>query len=137
MVKCTCISLYHYTVHCTIRTRDQSVRRQHRRRTSEKSEMVTYKDTTQVANWSCYMWQEIHICFWLRKLLLVIFLEVKPQKICFPQKAEIHDLPPKTIFKIFKITQNNFKTVLKCIQYIMNWKTYFWQKKFPFSSVGN
>ena len=38
-----------YTVHCTIRARAQSVRRQHRRRTSEKSEMVTYKDSTQVA----------------------------------------------------------------------------------------
>ena len=34
----------HYTVqsHCTIRDRAQSVRRQHRERTSEKSDMVTY-----------------------------------------------------------------------------------------------
>ena len=48
-VKCTCITQCNYTVHCTIRTRAQSVRRQHRKRTSEKSEMMTYKDTTQVA----------------------------------------------------------------------------------------
>ena len=48
-VKCTCITLYNKTVHCTIRTRFQSIRRQHRRRTSEKSETVTYKDSSQVA----------------------------------------------------------------------------------------
>ena len=41
----------HYTVqlHFTIRAKAQSARRQHRMRTSEKSEIVTYKDTTQVA----------------------------------------------------------------------------------------
>ena len=43
-VKCTCITLYTYTVHCTTRTRSQSVRRQHEKRTSEKSEMVTCED---------------------------------------------------------------------------------------------
>ena len=48
-VKSTCITLYNEIVHCTIRTRAQSVRRQHEKRTPEKSEMVTYKDTTQVA----------------------------------------------------------------------------------------
>ena len=47
-MKCTCITLYNYTVHCTIRTRAQSVRRQHRKRNSEKSEMVTYKHVTEV-----------------------------------------------------------------------------------------
>ena len=48
-VKCTCITLYIYTVHCTIRTRAQSVRRQNEKRTSERYEMVTYKDNTKVA----------------------------------------------------------------------------------------
>ena len=43
------ITVYRYSVHCTIRTRAQSVRRQHEKRTSEKSDMVTYKDTTQGA----------------------------------------------------------------------------------------
>ena len=43
-VNCTCITLYTFTVHCTIRTRAQSVRRQHEKRTSEKSEMVTCED---------------------------------------------------------------------------------------------
>jgi len=47
-IKCTCIILYNYTVHCNIRTREQSVRRQHRKRNSEKSEMVTYKHVTEV-----------------------------------------------------------------------------------------
>ena len=40
--------MYNYTVHCTIRTRAQSDRRQHRKRTPEKSDMATYKDSTQV-----------------------------------------------------------------------------------------
>ena len=35
-------------VHFTIRIRAQSGRRQHEKKTSEKIEMVTYKDTTQV-----------------------------------------------------------------------------------------
>merc|ERR1712114_64944 len=48
-IKCTCITLYTYTVHLRIRTKAQSVRRQHKKRTSEKSEMVTYEDITQVA----------------------------------------------------------------------------------------
>ena len=43
-IKCTCITLYTFTVHCTIRTKAQSVRRQHEKRTSEKSEMVTCED---------------------------------------------------------------------------------------------
>ena len=47
-MKCTCIILYTCTVHCTIRTRAQSVRRQHRKRASEKSDLLTYKDYTQV-----------------------------------------------------------------------------------------
>ena len=46
---CDVCTLYNYTVHCTIRTRAQSVRRQHRKRTSEKSEKVTNKNTFQVA----------------------------------------------------------------------------------------
>ena len=48
-IKCTCITLYTYTVHCTTMTKDQSVRRQHEKRTSEKSEKVTCEDSTQVA----------------------------------------------------------------------------------------
>ena len=36
----------HYTVHCT---RAQAVKRQHRKRDTGKSEILTYKDTTQVA----------------------------------------------------------------------------------------
>ena len=43
-VKCTCITLYTYTAHCTMRTRSQSVRRQHEKRTSEQNEMVTCED---------------------------------------------------------------------------------------------
>ena len=43
-----CIKLYNYTVHCTIKTRAQSVRRQHRKKTSEKNEMVIYNNSTQV-----------------------------------------------------------------------------------------
>ena len=35
-MQCTCIALYNYAVHCTIRTRSQSARRQHRKRTSVK-----------------------------------------------------------------------------------------------------
>ena len=42
----------HYTVQlyftCTIRTRAQSVRRQQEKRTSDKSEMVTYNHDTAV-----------------------------------------------------------------------------------------
>ena len=49
LIKQTNRKMYmHYTVHCTIRTRAQSARRQHRRRVSEKNDMVTYKDSTQV-----------------------------------------------------------------------------------------
>ena len=47
-LKCICITLYNYTVHCTLIIRGQSVRRQHRKRNSEKSEMVTYKHVTEV-----------------------------------------------------------------------------------------
>ena len=39
----------HYTVHCIIRTSVQSVKRQYSKTTSEKSELVTYKNPTQVA----------------------------------------------------------------------------------------
>ena len=48
-----CITLYTYTVHCTIRARAQSTRRQHRRRNSEKSEIVTYKHVTEVVRNRC------------------------------------------------------------------------------------
>ena len=44
-VKCTCITLYSYTVHCTMMK--EAVGRQHENRTSKKSEMMTYKDTTE------------------------------------------------------------------------------------------
>ena len=37
-----------YTVQYTIRTRVESARRQHRKRTSETSDMVAYKDATKV-----------------------------------------------------------------------------------------
>ena len=40
--------LHIYTVQYTIRTRVESARRQHRKRTSETSDMVAYKDATQV-----------------------------------------------------------------------------------------
>ena len=49
IVKCICITLHTYTVLCTIRTRAQSVQRQHEKKASEKSEMVTCKDNTKVA----------------------------------------------------------------------------------------
>ena len=56
--KCTCITLYTYTVHCTTMTRSQSVRRQHEKRTSEKSEMVTCEDNTELARnmWIWSIW---------------------------------------------------------------------------------
>merc|ERR1711954_373599 len=44
---------HHYTLHCTIRTRAQSVRRQQRKRTSEESEMVTYNHLTEVVRTKC------------------------------------------------------------------------------------
>ena len=49
-IKCTCITLSNYTVHCTIRTKDQLIRRHHRKRTSKKSDMMTYKDSTHVVS---------------------------------------------------------------------------------------
>ena len=52
-MKCTCITLYNHTVYCTKSTRAQSVRRQHRKRNSEKSEMVTYKYVTEVVRNRC------------------------------------------------------------------------------------
>ena len=49
LIKQTNCKMYmHYTVHCTIRTRAQSVRGQHRIRTSEEREILTYKGTTPV-----------------------------------------------------------------------------------------
>ena len=35
-LNCTYILLYNYTIHCTIKTRAQSGRKQHEKRTSEK-----------------------------------------------------------------------------------------------------
>ena len=57
-IKCTCITLYTYTVHCIIRTKAQSLRRQHEKRTSEKSKMVTCEDITEVARniWISLFW---------------------------------------------------------------------------------
>ena len=52
-VICTCITQYTYTVHCIMRTRAQSDRRQHRRRTSEKSEMLTYKHVIEGVRIRC------------------------------------------------------------------------------------
>ena len=49
----TCIILYTCTVSCNIRTRAQSVRRQHRKRNSEKRELVTYKHVTEVVRNRC------------------------------------------------------------------------------------
>ena len=48
-VKYQCITMYNYTLLCTISTRTQLLRRQHRKRTSKKSEMETYKETTKIA----------------------------------------------------------------------------------------
>ena len=45
--------MYNYTVHCTIRTRAQLVKRYQGKRTSEKSEILTYKDATQVVRYRC------------------------------------------------------------------------------------
>ena len=57
-VKSTRITLYTYTIHCIIRTVAQSVRRQHEKRTSEKSKRVTCEDTTEVARnmWIWSIW---------------------------------------------------------------------------------
>ena len=41
--------LYNKTAYCTTGTKVQSVRWQHRKWNSKKSEIVTYKDDTQVA----------------------------------------------------------------------------------------
>ena len=51
---CTYITLYSYTVHCTIRTRAHSVRRQQGERTSEESEIVTHKHATEVVKKRCF-----------------------------------------------------------------------------------
>ena len=48
-VKYSQITLYNYTIYCTISTRAQLLKRQHRRRTQKKSEMVTYNHTTQAS----------------------------------------------------------------------------------------
>ena len=47
---CTCITLYNCTIHCTKRTRAQSVRRQQRKRSSQESEMVNKHVTEVVRN---------------------------------------------------------------------------------------
>merc|ERR1711954_52482 len=52
-VKCTCITLYICTLHCTIRTRAQSVRRKQRKRTSVEREMATYNHVTEVVRNKC------------------------------------------------------------------------------------
>ena len=52
-LKYTCITLYSYTVHSIIRTRAQSVRRQHKKRNLEESKILTYRDTTQALR---HMW---------------------------------------------------------------------------------
>ena len=44
------MTLYNCTVNYTIRTRAQSVRRQQRKRTSQESDMVTYKHVTEVVS---------------------------------------------------------------------------------------
>ena len=46
ITKKNCKMYMHYTVHCT---RAQAVKRQHRKRDTGKSEILTYKDTTQEA----------------------------------------------------------------------------------------
>ena len=52
-LKCTCITLYNYTIHCTITTTAQSARRQQRKRTSQESEMVTYEHVNEVVRNRC------------------------------------------------------------------------------------
>merc|ERR1711954_498733 len=56
-VKCTSITLYNCTVHFTIRTRAQSIKRQQMRRTSQESEMVTLKHVTEVVRNRCVIHQ--------------------------------------------------------------------------------
>ena len=102
-IKCTCITLYTYTVHFRIRTKAQSVRRQHKKRTSEKSEMVTYEDITQVARnmsvWSIWSkplgrmgddmlkWLVIDI---LKKLALYLY----EGELCFKVIERIYNMAP-------------------------------------------
>ena len=50
---CQCITLQYYTVHCIIKTRAQIVRRYQGKKTSEKSEIVTYKDATPLFRYIC------------------------------------------------------------------------------------
>ena len=52
-VNYTCITLYNFTVHCTIRTRAWSVKRPLRKRTSQEREIVTYKHVTEVVRNRC------------------------------------------------------------------------------------
>merc|ERR1711954_280862 len=47
-VKYICITLYNCTVQCTTRYRAQLARRQQRKRTSQESEMGTYKHVNEV-----------------------------------------------------------------------------------------
>ena len=79
-----CKMYMHYTIqlHCTLshKARAQSARRQLEKGTSEKSEMGTYKDTTQVAR---YMWLSLILIklwgsMWHNMLeRLVIYILVK------------------------------------------------------------
>ena len=48
-----CGTLYNCSLHCTTRYRAQSVRRQQRKRTSQESEMVTYKHVNEVVRNRC------------------------------------------------------------------------------------
>merc|ERR1712081_63757 len=72
--KCTFITLYICTVHCIIRTRAQSVRRHQRKRTSQESEMVTYKHVTEVVRNRCLNHQAKRVD--LRAILLLIATSV-------------------------------------------------------------
>ena len=105
-IKCTCT----HTVHFRIRTKAQSVRRQHKKRTSEKSEMVTYEDITQVARnmsvWSIWSkplgrmgddmlkWLVIDI---LKKLALYLY----EGELCFKVMERINDRAPNENFELW------------------------------------
>ena len=53
MKQTNCKMYMNYTVHCTIKTRAQSVRRQQRERTSPESELVTYEHVNEVVRNRC------------------------------------------------------------------------------------
>ena len=66
--------MYNCSVQCTTRYRAQSVRRQQRRRTSQESEMVTYKHVNEVVRNRCVKHQANRVDS--RAILLLIATSV-------------------------------------------------------------